>query len=435
MNAEMECSFSAPGPLSSNMNPEVHCVRSMKDIEALEHRYIAPVPAWLVTWVRLRTAFANLVARALRLLWFRKPAPLGSLRHVVVYAFGTLGDHLVAMPALAALRRACPHARVTLLSSTGGIGPRVLGELLGDHRLVDDMVFVPDPPTRRRGFHVDYDAALDGLKGCDLFVNLSPFGNRGLANAVFRELFIARHVRARSAVGFNVKGWAGARNLKRVLHLFVGNEPRRCKEVLVELGLLPVPPDEAIPRFPEARTRLLEKLTGFQGNGPLVVLNPGAKHNAQWWPADRFASVACRLEGERPRILAVGTENEDGLCRVSLEGTNGLNLAGKTGLQELAELLRMAGLCITNDTGTMHLAAMVGCPTLALFTTRLSPRHWCPLGSNVVVLMSFVKDHYDYRDEGGAHESLLAISVEDVLQVAIKSLGGRQAIQAAGLIH
>jgi ADP-heptose:LPS heptosyltransferase len=418
------------------MSPEVHSVRTLEEIAALERRYIAPVPAWLVAWVRLRTGFANLVAWALRRLWFRKPAPLERLGHIVVYAFGTLGDHLVALPALAALRKACPGAKITLLSSTGGIGPRVLNELLGDHRLVDEVVLVPDPPTRRRGLHVDYDAGLEGLRACDLFVNLSPFGNRGLANAVFRELFIARHLRARCAVGFKVRGWAGARKLKRVLHLFVGNEPRRCKEVLAELGLEPVPPEQAIPRFPEARARLLNKLAGLQGEGPLVVLNPGAKGDAKRWPAERFAEVARELCVQfNARIVAVGTQEEAHTCSASLAGTGGLNLAGQSPLQELIELLRMAELCLTNDTGTMHLAAMVGCSTVALFTTRLSPRHWFPLGVSVVALMSFVKDRYDYRDEGGPHESLLAISVEDALQVALKSLGGHQTTQSAGMVH
>lgn len=397
------------------MTPEVHRVRTLEEIEAIERRYIVPVPPWFAAWVCLRTAFANLVVRAFRLLWFRKPAPLHKLQRIVVYAFGTLGDHLVAMAALAALRKACPNARITLLSSTGGIGPRVLNELLGDHSLVDEMIFVPDPPTRRRRFHVDYDKALEGLKGCDLFVNLSPFGNRGLANAVFRELFIAHHLRARCAAGFRVKGWAGAKNLKRVLHLFVGNEPRRCKEVLAELGLGPVPPEEAIPRFPEAKARLLGKLKALEGEGPLVVLNPGAKGEVKRWPADRFALVVRQIEAERSaKIVAVGTGEERAVCERALSGSHGLNLGGDSDLPELVELLRMAGLCITNDTGTMHLAAMVGCPTLALFTTRLSPRHWFPVGEGVVALMAYVKNYYDYRDTGGPHESLLQVTTSDV---------------------
>ncbi|MGC8724670.1 MAG: glycosyltransferase family 9 protein, partial [Acidobacteriota bacterium] len=413
-------------PPSPTMTPEVNCVRTLEEVEAIERRYIAPLPIWLVAWVRLRTLIANLVVRVFRLLWFRKPAPLGSLRRVVVYAFGTLGDHLVALPALAALRKACPNAKITLLSSTGGIGPRVLDELLGDQRLVDAMVFVPDPPTRRRGFHVDYDPALEGLKGCDLFVNLSPFGNRGLTNAVFRELFIARHVRARSAVGFKVKGWAGTKNLKRVLHLFVGNEPRRCGEVLAELGLVPAEPGEAVPRFPEAKARLLGNLDALQGDGPLVVLNPGSKFQVQRWPVDRFALVAQQIQAEgRAKIVAVGTGGERAVCERALSGSHGLNLAGSTDLQELAELLRVAALCLTNDTGTMHLAAMVGCSTVALFTTRLSPRHWFPLGSRVAVLLAFTKDHYDYRDEGEAHDSLLAISTERVTKIAIETLQAR----------
>jgi ADP-heptose:LPS heptosyltransferase len=404
------------------MIPKVHCVTTLGQAEALERAAIRPVSPWLVARVRLRTALANLCVRLFRALWFRKPAPLMELKHVVVYTFGTLGDHLVAMPALAALRKACPQARITLLSSTGGIGPRVLEDLLADHRLVDAIVCVPDPPTKRRGLKVDYAPALAALRPCDLFVNLSPFGNRGLANAVFRELFIARHVGARSAIGFRVRGWANRKNLRTIQRLFVHNEPGRCGEVLSDLGLLPESPEMAIPSFPEARERIRQRLKSLGGEGPLVVFNPGAKFEVKCWPSDRFASLGRVLQREtRARLIAVGTEEEKKIAMDSLQGTTGLNLAGETSLPELVEILRTGNLCITNDTGTMHLSVLVGCPTVALFTTRVSPRHWFPLGERLIALMSFVKDHYDFRDEGGPHESLLAIEVGDVTAAA-KSL-------------
>jgi len=326
------------------------------------------------------------------------------------------------MPAIAALRTACPIAKITLLSSTLGIGPRVLEDLLGDHRLVDAVVCLPDPPTRRRGLKVDYAPALNESRPCDLFVNLSPFGNNGLANAVFRELFIARYIGARSAVGFHVRGWADGKNLQKIQHIFVHNEPGRCGEVLSDLGLLPEPPETAIPCFPEARERIHQNLKSLGDEGPLVVFNPGAKFEVKCWPSDRFASLGRVLQREtRARLTAVGTEEEKKVAMNALQGTTGLNLAGETNLPELVELLRSANLCITNDTGTMHLSAMVGCPTVALFNTRVSPRHWFPLGKRLLALMAFVKDHYDFRDEGGPHESLLAIEVNDVM-VAAKSL-------------
>jgi len=344
------------------------------------------------------------------------------LKHVVVYTFGTFGDHLVAIPALSSLRKACPQARITLLSNAYGIGPRVLEDLLDDRRLVDAIVYVPDPPTHRRGYKVHYAPALAELRPCDLFVNISPFGNRGLANAVFRELFIARHVGARSAVGFHVRGWANGKNLQKIQHLFVHNEPGRCREVLSDLGLHPEPPETAIPCFPEASEKIHQKIKSLGSEGPLVVFNPGAKLEVKCWPSDRFASLGRALQKEaRVRLTAVGIEEEKNIAMASLQGTKGLNLAGETNLGELVELLRVSNLCVTNDTGTMHLSAMIGCPTVALFTTRISPRHWFPSGKCRVALMAFVKDHYDFRDEGGPHESLMAIEEADVMTAA-KSL-------------
>ena len=93
-----------------------------------------------------------------------------------------------------------------------------------------------------------------------------------------------------------------------------------------------------------------------------------------------------------------------------------VNLAGETSMLELIELLRMSALCVTNDTGTMHVAALLQTPMVAIFGTRISPTHWFPNSRNARVLFSFVASSYSFSDEGTADESILRIQVEDVKQ-------------------
>jgi len=293
----------------------------------------------------------------------------------------------MTVPAIASLRRACPDADITMLTATA---PGAVEDLFGDGTLVTRIVCVDGPLITRERTGLRYHPQLASPKGCDLFVNLHPSWGNGLPRGVMKKFLVAHHLRAESAVGFSVEGGAGPGRRHRVHGLFVSNDPRRPAGVLAGLGLRPVEPEDVFPSWPEARVSIEAKLKGLGGGGPLVVLNPGVWLQERRWPVERFAQVAQTLE-ERfgARVVAHGIGNESELCRLSLAGTLSLNLTGEVTLQELAELLRMAALCVTNDTGTMHLAAMVGCPTLALFTTRLSPKQWYPLGIHVVVLLDF----------------------------------------------
>ncbi|MGA9751478.1 MAG: glycosyltransferase family 9 protein [Acidobacteriota bacterium] len=406
------------------MEPVIHCVGTLEEIEALEERAVRPAPPWVGAGVRLRNWLSNVLLGGLRKLWFREAGPLEKLSRVVVYIPDHLGDRLMAVPALASLREACPRAAIALLTATA---PGAVQELFGDHSLVDQIVCVDGPLATRGRMGLRYHPGLDCLKGCDLFVNLHPSWENGLPRGVLKKLLIARHIRARSAVGFKVEGGAGPKRRHRVRGLFVSNDPQRPAGVLAELGLRPVDPEDAFPLWPEARARVEAKLKDIAATGPLVVLNPGAWLQERRWPAARFAEVARVLERHLgARVVAHGTRDELQLCRSSLIGTLGLNLAGEVSLQELAGLLRMASLCITNDTGPMHYASLIGCPTLALMSTSITPHMCFPLGKNVRVLLAYLKDYYDGRWQGPPHESLLAIQVEDVVRAAEAMLGSAQ---------
>lgn len=161
------------------------------------------------------------------------------------------------------------------------------------------------------------------------------------------------------------------------------------------------------------------KLGSAAGGRPLFVINPGAKFKMKCWPAERFAALAARLRREYAACVVVtGTASErsvgDEILRCA--GDVGINLAGQTSVQELIELLRLCTACITNDTGTMHIAAELDKPTVAIFTTRVSPTHWFPKGKKVIALFSFGNDSYSYKNDGDAPcECLMKIEVEDVI--------------------
>ncbi len=115
-----------------------------------------------------------------------------------------------------------------------------------------------------------------------------------------------------------------------------------------------------------------------------IGLCPGAEYGAaKRWLPERFAETA-RLVSERKPCewVLVGTEKDasiGGEIAAKLDGKC-TNLIGKTSLAELIECLRGCALLLTNDTGTMHLAAFLGVPVVAIFGST-EPLLTGPLGA------------------------------------------------------
>lgn len=123
-----------------------------------------------------------------------------------------------------------------------------------------------------------------------------------------------------------------------------------------------------------------------------VAMQLGASEERRRWPVARFAALAARLWRELrlvPVLLGAGGERKLGeRLRAALAedaGTSGtvgaggigpvpcIDLIGATSLPQLAATLRHVRLLVTNDTGTMHLAAGLDVPVLAIFLATAQP--------------------------------------------------------------
>ncbi|MBU1041058.1 MAG: glycosyltransferase family 9 protein [Proteobacteria bacterium] len=132
----------------------------------------------------------------------------------------------------------------------------------------------------------------------------------------------------------------------------------------------------------EARADVLKRLHDALPTAPAksyVALQLGASENRRRWPVERFAQVARGLSQAGYAPVLVGTAEEKDLgnrLRALLNTpvpTPVIDLLGQTGLPELAAVLAACRLLVTNDTGTMHLAAGLGVPCLALFLATAQP--------------------------------------------------------------
>ncbi len=130
----------------------------------------------------------------------------------------------------------------------------------------------------------------------------------------------------------------------------------------------------------EAAARALDPA----GRGPIAILCPGAEYGpAKRWPAEHFAALARRFAADGMRVWLVGSPKDraDAEAVVAAAGAAApalVDLAGQTDLGTAVDLLSLATVVVSNDSGLMHAAAAVGVPLVALFGSS-SPAYTPPL--------------------------------------------------------
>lgn len=126
---------------------------------------------------------------------------------------------------------------------------------------------------------------------------------------------------------------------------------------------------------------------GLSLSGPLVGICPGAAYGpSKRWPPERFARAGAELAESGAEIAVFGAHSEASLASEVAGAIPGaFSVAGKTSVMTLAACLARCAVVIANDSGAAHLAAAVGTPVVAVFTSS-DPSWTRPLGKRVRVL-------------------------------------------------
>lgn len=315
-----------------------------------------------------------------------------SAQSVLIYRIGNIGDVTCALPAMRAIRRAYPDARLTLLTSPG---PK---HLPGAKELLQDIAWIDEIRTYYPEEVASYAGRWRLLKDLrqrriDLWFNLSASAPNLNLPREFRDMLFARLVGPRWARGWTVDAivW-GAQ--AQSLHLGFPGEADRLLNVIRQIGIDPQPVEFGLPILPVAQ-RKLDELTARLGQVPWIAIAPGCKRSTNRWPIERFAEVARVLTEQGFSVMVIGGpgDAESGQYVVQATDGLGLNLAGRLSLVESIEALRRCQLAICVDSGIQHLASAVGTPTLSLFSAWQMRGKWYPHGTRNRVIQKLVPCH------------------------------------------
>jgi lipopolysaccharide heptosyltransferase II len=295
----------------------------------------------------------------------------GADRSIVVRVANWLGDTVMALPALGALRAAEPGARITLI---GRWAPLLSGQGVAD-------IVLPYP--RRLGERVTVGRAL--REDPPALAVLLPNSIESALAAVWW--------RAQRRVGFDADG-------RRALLTDAVPLPSPRRHQIDEYGALVAAAgakvaDDLAPawRLPERAAIRAELDALLEGAGvPLgariVGLHLGAAFGrSKLWPAESYGRLATRLPGAGLTPLLLGAAADEDTAGTVAERASPApaSLVGRDRPAILPELLARLACLVSGDTGVAHLAAALGVPTVTLFGPT-DPRLSAPRGPRACVI-------------------------------------------------
>ncbi|HVF29404.1 MAG TPA: glycosyltransferase family 9 protein [Pyrinomonadaceae bacterium] len=320
-----------------------------------------------------------------------------NLDRILVFRAGHLGDNLVALPALWALRDAFPNAHISYLSNADLKNPHYVTArgVFPETGLFDSWISYPNLGSRT-----------DILRIAKLALKLRRLNFDAVVYMTTRtrtDRQIARDIRFFRLAGIPRVFGADFMRRHRLDEKLQGSmreiesEGKFIDELLRDSGLINenrFTPDLRITHDEKAAAlQWMESAFGSAQPRPLIGVGPGSKWESKIWYEDRFADVIGKLissHGVTPVIFGGPEDREKGDRLLKIWGRGG-NAAGKLNVRQAAAALEECDLYVGNDTGTMHLAAAVGTPCVAIFAAIDLVGRWYPFGERNIVFRRSVE--------------------------------------------
>lgn len=313
------------------------------------------------------------------------------IKKILLLKFFGMGSIILSIPLINLIRKNFPDATITFLTFNQN------RELTGILKLADKYYFLRNDTLFN--FIIDIMKVIIKLRRekYDAVIDLEFFSNFSLTMSYLSG--------ARWRCGYYVRGTARGYILDTTVYF---NQLKHVTEVfamlfsgLIENGLSVTHPIEYnLKNYLNLGEEInfLEEKAGIKRDGkPLIVLNVNASElcKERMWPAQNFIQLSEYLiQNYGAKLIFIGADYDYDYVRSVVSKIknqeNVYNFAGKTTLKDLINLLIHSDLLISNDSGPLHLASLLGKPSVSFFGPE-TPRLYGPLNGRHLV---FYKDVY-----------------------------------------
>ena len=360
---------------------------------------------------------------------FRRRRPRGMPRRILLLRLERIGDLLMSLGAIRAVRAQAPDAIIDLVVGSWNEGiAGLIAEV--DHVESVDAAWLARGGGKEPSASLARRALTWRRRRYDLAINFE---------GDIRSHALMALSGARRRAGFAHAG--GGPLLTDVAEFDGGRHVADNGLVLVErafdlpAGSLPraTTPDGrpswrlSVPEAARAAAGATLQQLGATPHTPLLAVHAPGGRAIKQWPVERFADAATALAGDLgASVLLTGAPGDDAIvsemeARLSARGVRSLRVQGSTDLVMLAALLQHCRALLTGDTGPMHLAAAVGTPVLAVFGPSMPWRYGPLVEPNRVVRLDLPCSPCNrirlppLRCQGHTPDCLVEVRVDEVV--------------------
>lgn len=348
----------------------------------------------------------------------------GKIKKILLIKFGNIGDVIVTIPAVRAIRRRFPDAEITMLTSnrTKGLYSQypyidkvIRNSIVENKGFFQNILFTLINVSKltwaiKRGkfdLVVDFEtystfsAFLAFISGAKTRLGLETEGTKR-AELFTHKMPYIKEDRHEVDTFLDLISLIGIKTKNKGLEIGLSEEDKRYASDLLKNGLISK-----------------EKL--------LVAIHPGG--NVDWlikrWPKENYIEMISRLIKKYPlNVIIIGSPDEKEIAEeiAVRSGCKLFNFIGETDLNQLAAILSKCGLFICNDSAPMHIASAVNIPIVAIMN-YVNPKRWGPYGKGHIALTNSTPENPYWNGYMGNHKvEENHVDVEKVIKAAERQI-------------
>lgn len=343
-----------------------------------------------------------------------------SVKNILIIKPSSLGDIVMALPALSALRRSFPDAKISWL-----VRPE-FAPLLKNHPDLSEVIIFDRKLLGKAWYNPRAFAALVSLiwrlnrSRFDAVLDLQGL----LRTAIFAWLTGCR----------KLLGMANAREFGHIFYTHKIQQDGDCihlvdyyLKIVRAAGASKTDARFSLPVDSAAEDSVRKLLKAKDINNSYAVFVPTSAHENKCWPVENFAALADKVSEQFGlSIIATGAPSEKGVVEKLRSKANApiANFAGATSISELVALLNGAKLVVSNDTGPGHIAAALGVPVVMLFGPT-NPARVAPYGRPQCAVAVEPDGRGFKADSTDPKHDIKAVTLDEVYQKVCEQFNSR----------